>query len=71
MSAPVITLQPPYRILRTVTGSDTDRWLAFRQAFRQLENRIRIFVSLQHESLDRLALQARLQEIGRLRVDEV
>jgi len=51
-----------------VEGTDTEKWLAFREAFRQLENRIRIFVSLKVSSLDRLTLQNRLQEIGRLRV---
>lgn len=48
-----------------VQGTDTEKWLAFRQAFRELENRIRIFSSLRLESLDRLSLQHRLDEIGR------
>jgi protein-tyrosine-phosphatase len=48
-----------------VEGSDTEKWLAFRRAFRELENRIRIFVSLPIASLDRLTLQAKLEEIGR------
>lgn len=47
-----------------VTGSDAGKWLAFRQAFRELENRIRIFVSLPIRSLDRLSLQRRLDDIG-------
>ena len=51
-------------------GTDTEKWLAFRKAFRELENRIRIFVSLKISSLDRLSLQNRLQEIGKTRVDE-
>ena len=53
-----------------VEGTDTEKWLAFRQAFRELENRIRIFVNLKFTSLDRLSLQNRLQEIGKTRVDE-
>ncbi len=53
-----------------VEGPDTDKWLAFRKAFRELENRIRIFVNLKISSLDRLSLQNRLQEIGKIRVDE-
>ena len=53
-----------------VAGTDTEKWLAFRQAFRELENRIRIFVSLKFSSLDRLSLQNRLQEIGKMRLDE-
>ncbi|MSR09230.1 MAG: arsenate reductase ArsC [Gammaproteobacteria bacterium] len=53
-----------------VEGTDTEKWLAFRQAFRELENRIRIFVNLKFTSLDRLSLQNRLQEIGKTRVYE-
>jgi arsenate reductase len=53
-----------------VEGPDTEKWLAFRKAFRELENRIRIFVNLKISSLDRLSLQNRLQEIGKIRVDE-
>ena len=47
-----------------VEGSDTDQWLAFRQAFRELESRIKIFTSLPIKSLDRVKLQERLREIG-------
>ncbi|MBL8200767.1 MAG: arsenate reductase ArsC [Chromatiales bacterium] len=52
-----------------VEGNDTEKWLAFRKVFRELENRIKIFVNLKISSLDRLSLQNRLQEIGRTRVD--
>lgn len=52
-----------------VTGTDTEKWLAFRRAFRELENRIRIFSSLRLESLDRLSLKRELDEIGRTRLD--
>lgn len=48
-----------------VEGAKTEQWLAFRDAFKALENRIRIFVSLPIASLDRLKLQQRLDEIGR------
>ena len=48
-----------------VEGSDTDKWLAFRQAFRELESRIKIFTSLPIQSLDRVKLQQRLREIGK------
>jgi arsenate reductase len=51
-----------------VEGTDTEQWLAFRKAFRELENRIKIFVNLKISSLDRLSLQNRLTEIGRTRV---
>jgi arsenate reductase len=52
-----------------VEGTDTEKWLAFRKAFRELENRIKIFVNLKISSLDRLSLQNRLQEIGRTRAE--
>jgi arsenate reductase len=48
-----------------VEGSETDKWLAFRQAFRELENRIRAFTSLPLGSLDRTRLQQQLDAIGR------
>lgn len=54
-----------------VEGTETEKWLAFRKAFRELENRIKIFVNLKISSLDRLSLQNRLQEIGKTRVDKV
>ena len=53
-----------------VEGTDTEKWLAFRKAFRELENRIKIFVNLKFSSLDRLSLQNRLQEIGKTQVDD-
>jgi arsenate reductase len=48
-----------------VAGSNVEKMLAFRDAFRALEHRIRIFVSLPFASLDRLRLKHRLDEIGR------
>jgi arsenate reductase (thioredoxin) len=53
-----------------VKGAETQRWLAFRQAFRELENRIKIFTSLPLGKLDRLKLQDRLDAIGRARVGD-
>jgi arsenate reductase len=50
-----------------VEGPETRQWVAFRTALRELENRIKVFVSLPFASLDRLRLQERLDEIGRLR----
>ena len=47
-----------------VEGSDTEKWLAFRNAFRELESRIKIFTSLPIKSLDRVKLQERLHAIG-------
>jgi arsenate reductase len=49
-----------------VEGSDEAKRRAFLSAFQILGNRIRIFASLRLESLDRLALDSRLREIGRL-----
>lgn len=49
------------------TGTEAERWLAFRKAFRELETRIRLFTSLPIESLDRIRLQRRLEQIGELR----
>ena len=48
-----------------VEGDEITRMNAFRTALRELENRIKIFVSLPLSSLDRLKLQQRLDEIGR------
>ena len=39
-------------------GTDTEKWLAFRTAFRELENRIKVFTSLPIRTLDRAKLQA-------------
>jgi arsenate reductase (thioredoxin) len=47
-------------------GSEAERRLAFADAFRMLNNRISIFVSLPMKSLDKLSLQKRLDEIGRV-----
>ncbi len=46
-------------------GTDAEKHLAFADAYRMLDNRISIFTSLPMASLDRLALQKRLDEIGR------
>ena len=50
-----------------VEGSETGKWLAFREAFRMLDNRIRIFTSLPLASFDRMKLQERLDAIGKAR----
>ena len=48
-----------------VEGTETEKALAFADAYRMLNNRISIFVSLPITSLDRLALQKRISEIGK------
>jgi len=47
-----------------VDGSEREKRAAFRAAFAALENRIRLFISLPFDSLDRMALQKRLEAIG-------
>ena len=48
-----------------VDGSGPEKRDAFRAALRVLENRIRLFVSLRADGLDRLALSRKIAEIGR------
>ncbi len=48
------------------TGSPAEIALAFKDAYRMLERRLGIFVSLPLRSLDQLSLQSRLREIGRM-----
>jgi arsenate reductase len=47
-----------------VKGSDAEKWAAFRETFRLLEHRIKIFTHLPIASLDRIQLQERLDAIG-------
>lgn len=49
----------------TVSGTEAERRLAFSEAYRMLNNRISIFVSLPLTSISKLALQKRLDEIGK------
>ena len=46
-------------------GNEAERRIEFADTYRMLTNRISIFVNLPIESLDRLALQKRLDEIGK------
>lgn len=52
-----------------VTGTEAEQWAAFRQAYRTLENRIKLFISLPIASLDRMTLNKRMAEIGREATD--
>lgn len=45
-----------------VEGTDAEKHLAFADTYRMLNNRISIFISLPMNSLDKLALQKRLDE---------
>ena len=53
-----------------VDSSDVEQWQAFRDTFRALENRIKIFVALPVASLDRMSLARQVEAIGRMRPDE-
>jgi protein-tyrosine-phosphatase len=46
-------------------GRDADKMGAFREAWRQLESRIKLFVALPHLQLDRLATKREVDTIGR------
>jgi arsenate reductase (thioredoxin) len=48
-------------------GRDAEQRRAFREAYVVLENRIKLFVALPIEKLDRLAIKQKADEIGRLR----
>ena len=47
-------------------GNPAEIALAFKEAYRMLDRRIGVFTSLPLRSLDRLSLQSRLREIGRM-----
>ena len=49
-----------------VEGTEIEKERAFNTAFRYLKNRISIFTSLPIRSLDRMTLNAKLREIGRM-----
>jgi arsenate reductase (thioredoxin) len=53
-----------------VEGSETEKWVAFRDTFTMLANRIKIFTSLPLASFDRMKLQERLDAIGKSRPPE-
>ena len=46
-------------------GSDADKAFAFRKALKELETRIKLFINLPIDSLDRMTLAAKLGDIGR------
>ena len=49
-----------------VEGSREDQLRAFNRALRELDARIKLFISLPFGSLDKIALQERLKDIGRM-----
>ena len=48
-----------------VQGSDEEKRKAFLAAFTQLSSRIRLFLNLPFDKLERHALKAKLRDIGR------
>ena len=53
-----------------VEGPEGTRRQAFRDAFRAIEARIKLFASLRVEALDRLSLKRHVEEIGRIGATE-
>ena len=53
-----------------VQGSDMERAQAYRDTLRALDNRIKVFVVLPFDALDRLALERRTAAIGRMHPDD-
>ena len=47
-----------------VEGSDLDKERAFVEVFKQMKNRISVFVSLPLTTIDKMSLQKKLREIG-------
>jgi protein-tyrosine-phosphatase len=48
-----------------VEGCDAEKWAAFRQILRALENRIKLFINLPVATLDKMTLQRRIEAIGK------
>jgi arsenate reductase (thioredoxin) len=48
-----------------VQGSNAEKMQVFREALRMLGNRIRVFIELPLDKLDRIKLKTRLDDIGR------
>jgi hypothetical protein len=56
--------------LAAVEGDELTRLNAFRRAFRELENRIKVFVSLPVAALDSLKLKQEVERIGKLQLKD-
>ena len=48
-----------------VEGTDEVKREAFRQTLRQIRNRVQLFINLPLETLDRMAIESRMREIGK------
>jgi hypothetical protein len=66
-SGPVIPITAHWGVPdpAAVEGPEEERKRAFRGAFHQLDARIRLFIALPIDKLDRMVLQRRADEIGR------
>ncbi len=53
-----------------VEGTETEKNLAFRDAFKSMERRIKLFLSLPIASIERMRLKERLDAIGHSRTDD-
>ncbi len=51
-------------------GNEAQQMIAFREAFRQLERRIQLFVALRHKEMSRVEAERKVAEIGRQRLDD-
>ncbi|HTZ38324.1 MAG TPA: arsenate reductase ArsC, partial [Stellaceae bacterium] len=49
-----------------VEGTEAQRVQAFRDAYRQLEARIKLFVALPIDKLDRMAIRREVEQIGHI-----
>jgi arsenate reductase len=52
-------------------GTEEQTYKFFRNIYGQLDNRIKIFTSLPISSLDKLSLQKRIEEIGKIKAEQV
>jgi hypothetical protein len=48
-----------------VEGTDAGKLAAFRKVLNELENRIKLFINLPVATLDKIALQRRIEAIGK------
>jgi arsenate reductase len=48
-----------------VEGTDEEKRAAFAQTLRQIRNRVQLFLSLPLETLDRMAIENRMRELGK------
>jgi len=49
-----------------VVGTDEEKRAAFAQTLRQIRNRVQLFLSLPLETLDRMAIENRMRDLGKL-----